>query len=82
MNKNLTISAIVTILMAIAMVSAATPDYGACPGYGMMNGFYSGYGSGFMILSWITYLLLIALIIAAIYWLIKNANRKNKNTLK
>jgi uncharacterized membrane protein len=75
MNKNLIISIVVTILTAIVAVSAATNDYGTCPGYGMMNG---GYGSSFMILSWITYILLIALIIAAIYWLIKNANKRKK----
>lgn len=75
MNK-IIISTIVTILIAIAMISAATSDYGTCPGYGMMNGFYGNYGSGFMILSWIIYILLIALIIASIYWLIKSANRK------
>jgi hypothetical protein len=37
---------------------------------------YGGYGFGFAILSWITSLLVIGLIIAAIYWLIKSANRK------
>jgi len=34
------------------------------------------YGLGFGILSWIFSLLGIGLIIAAIYWLIKSANRK------
>jgi hypothetical protein len=48
-------------------------DYGVCPMGGMM---YGNYGSGFMILSWITYLLVITLVIAAIYWLIKSANKK------
>jgi uncharacterized membrane protein len=42
--------------------------------YQMMSG---GYGFGFGILSWITSLLFIALIVAAIYWLVKSANRKN-----
>ena len=40
-------------------------------GNGMM-----GYGTGAFVLGWITYLLVIALIIAAIYWLIKTANKK------
>ena len=38
---------------------------------GMMNGFY-----GTSIFGGITYILLIALIIAAIYWIIKSANRR------
>ena len=41
----------------------------------MMSG-YGGYGSGMIFLGWITYLLTIALIIAAIYWLIQTAKRK------
>src|SRR3989344_4905044 len=50
-------------------------------GYGMtgmmqmMTG-YGGYNAGTILLSWITYLLTIALIIAGIYWLVKTANRK------
>ena len=47
---------------------------------GMMSMMYGngmmGYGTGTAILGWIVYLLVIALIIAAIYWLIKTANRK------
>ncbi|MBS3099338.1 hypothetical protein J4462_03940 [Candidatus Pacearchaeota archaeon] len=45
---------------------------------GMMNTMtgYGGYNAGAVLLSWITYLLTIALIIAGIYWLIKTANRK------
>ncbi|VVB77772.1 Uncharacterised protein [uncultured archaeon] len=72
MNKSLIVAIIGTILVSIAYVSAAPNDY-SC---GMMNGFYGGYGSGFMILSWLTFILVIALIIAAIYWLIKSANKK------
>ncbi|MBI2047016.1 hypothetical protein HYT26_02535 [Candidatus Pacearchaeota archaeon] len=50
-------------------------------GYGgMMSMMYGngmmGYGTGTAVLGWIVYLLVIALIIAAIYWLIKTANRK------
>src|SRR3989344_9159907 len=46
------------------------------PMMNMMGGYYNGYGSGMMFLVWLTYLLIIALIVAAIYWLIKSANRK------
>ena len=52
-------------------------------GYGMMGmmqmmsgSSYVGYNSGTILLSWITYLLTIALMIAGIYWLVKTANRK------
>ena len=41
----------------------------------MMNGFYGEYGSGFMIFSYITFILLIGLFGAGIYWLIKSANK-------
>jgi len=45
---------------------------------GMMNMMagYGGYNAGAVLLSWITYLLTIALMIAGIYWLVKTANRK------
>jgi len=47
---------------------------------GMMSMMYGngmmGYDTGTAILGWIVYLLVIALIIAAIYWLIKTANKK------
>ncbi len=77
------------ILSALGIVSAA--QYGMMgndgqfypsQGYGMMGGMmqmmygYGGYGYGMMLIGWITYLLIIALIITAIYWLIKSANRK------
>ncbi len=43
----------------------------------MISGYgYGGYNSGTILLSWITYLLTIALMIAGIYWLVKTAKRK------
>ncbi len=44
----------------------------SCPMFGGSFG-YSGFGIG---LSWISYFLFIALIIAGIYWLIKSANKE------
>ncbi len=44
-----------------------------CPMAGMM---YGQYGWGLGILSWITSLLIIGLLVAAIYWLVKSANKK------
>jgi hypothetical protein len=43
---------------------------------GMMNGLYGGYGSGIMVLSWLTWLLAAGLMTAGIYWLIKSANKR------
>jgi hypothetical protein len=39
---------------------------------------YGNTGGG-IFLMWITYLLFIGLLAAAIYWLIKSANQKNQN---
>ncbi len=59
------------------MMSGRQSVYGSG---GMMSMTYGngmmGYGTGTAILGWVVYLLVIALIIAAIYWLIKTANRK------
>lgn len=76
MNKPLVSGILTLLVMSISLISAGPIDSKTCPGYGMMSGLYGSYGSGFMILGWITYILLIVLIIAAIYWLIKNANKK------
>ncbi len=48
-----------------------------CPAGGMMGGFYGNYGNTAMIISWLVFILCIALIIAAIYWFITSANKKN-----
>jgi len=45
---------------------------------GDMMGMYGAYGGTGMIFGWVFYLLVIVLIIAAIYWLIKSANSKNR----
>lgn len=76
MNKiNLALIAVVLISAIIVTVSAQE-QYNCPMGGGMMYGLYGSYGTGFMLLSWITYILITALIIAGIYWLIKNANKK------
>jgi hypothetical protein len=80
-----------SVIFLIGIASAQTYQYGMMGGdgqfyptgssgfgggmMGMMGG-YGNYGSGIMALSWFTYLLFIALVITAIYWLIKSANRK------
>ncbi|MEK6859756.1 MAG: hypothetical protein AABX54_02980 [Nanoarchaeota archaeon] len=75
MNKNIILATIGTILTSIAFISAQE-QYNCPMGGGMMYGIYGGYGSGMMLFSWVTYILVIALIVAAIYWLIKSAGKK------
>ena len=74
-NLNLLILTGILVMSSLAMISAQE-QYNCPMGGGMMYGLYGGYGSGMMFLSWITYVLFIVLIIAGIYWLFKNANRK------
>jgi len=66
-------------LSLIGIVSAQ--QYGNCPMGsfgGMMYGFSGGYGAGMMIFSWVISVLVIALITAAIYWLVKSASNKKQ----
>ena len=71
-------SILAVFLFSITLVSAQQ-EYN-CPMGGMMSGYgnmmYGGYGSGTMIFGWVLSILVIALIAAAIYWLIKSANRR------
>lgn len=77
MKKNIvkTILIFAVALFSIAFVSAQE-QYNCPMGGGMMYGTYGGYGAGIMLFSWVTWILTIALIVAGIYWLIKNANKK------
>ncbi len=68
------ILAIATFLGLMPIISAQQTN--TCPMTGVGGMMYGGYGSGFLVLSWITYILVIALIIAGIYWLVKSANKK------
>ncbi len=63
--------------MSDAMRSQVLQGSGGMMG-GMMNWAWGSnqYGSGPFVLTWIIMILVILLIIAAIYWLIKTANRK------
>jgi len=72
---NFSIALIILVsILSILMVSAQT-DYSNCPvGYGGMM--YGLYGSSAMVLGWVISLLVIVLIVAAIYWLIKSAQKK------
>ena len=65
------IGAAFTLIFILNLVSAAYSDE-SC---NMMSGLAGGYGAGVMFFGWITYLLAISLIIAAIYWFIKSAGK-------
>ena len=69
---------IIVGIMSVLLAGIASAQTYNCPGGGMMGGFYGGYGTGAMILSWIFSLLVIALIVAGIYWLIKSANTEKR----
>lgn len=68
------------VILAIAVILVfGILSFNRIGGYGGMMSRYSmmgGYGYGAMFFGWITWILVIALIIAAIYWLIKSANAK------
>jgi len=74
--KNLIFGIFAVVLFTTVIVSAQ--EQFNCPmgSGGMMYGLYGGYGSGMMLFSWATYILFIILVVAAIYWLFKNANKK------
>ena len=69
-NNNLIIG-----ILAVAAILIVLGIFGSGFGsYGMME----GYSSGFMSFGWIFNVLVIILIIAGIYWLIKNANHNER----
>jgi len=49
-----------------------------CPMGGIGGMMYGQYGLGFGILAWVTSLLVVGLLVAGIYWLIKSANKKER----
>lgn len=73
MKRMFFITTAVLIMALAGQIFADPEDLPACGVSGMM---YGSYGSGFLVLSWITYILIIGLILASIYWLIKSANKK------
>lgn len=80
----ITIVIIVSILLSLTFVLACEENETGMQsmmgnniaGGWMMYGMYGGYGADMMLFSWITWFLVVILIIAAIYWLVKSANKK------
>ena len=70
-QKNLLMVILVIFLFSISLVAAHMGESHS----EMMYGAYGGTG---MIFGWILYLLVIALIVAAIYWLIKSASSRDR----
>ena len=75
MNTKTLTSWLVGLILAMGLASAVTNDYD-CPMGGMMYGAFGGYGPGAMLFSWIIYILVITLLIAAIYWLFSSTKKK------
>jgi len=76
MKTKMNFSIISMALISIISISSVSAQEYDCPmgGYGgMMTG---SYGAGGLFFGWVTSILIIALIIAAIYWLIKSAQGK------
>ena len=69
-------SLFIGFILALSLASAALTNNYSCGGSGMMYGAFGGYGVSVMFFSWIIYILVVVLIIAAIYWLVKSANKK------
>lgn len=75
-NNNLTIllSVIAAIILFSGIFSLSMTN--RFDQYGMMGMMGGTYGYGMMFFGWITWVLVIVLIISGIYWLIKTADRK------
>lgn len=73
--ENIFIIIVAAVLVISVLTIFSTPNQTRMGG--MMYGMFRGYGYGFMLLGWLTYLLIITLIVAAIYWLIKSTNKKS-----
>jgi uncharacterized membrane protein len=64
------------IIAAVAVLFLIFLGVGSANNYNMMGMVYGNYGYGMMFFGWITWIVIVILMIAAIYWLIKSANKK------
>lgn len=78
MKKILMTLALFSLLALASAQTLQTQGYNCPMGSfgGMMYGYSGAYGTSAMLFSWIISILLIVLIIVAIYWLYKSANKK------
>lgn len=78
MTDNLMIGMIiiVCIVLFIGILGFGGIMAGGFGGMMMPYGMMGGYGYFSMLLGWISWIFIIALIIAIIYWLVKNANKR------
>ena len=72
-NKNTWIWIIVGVCIFALLSIFNFARFGTNGVPGMMGG---SYGSGMMFFGWMTWLLMVALMLAGIYWLVRTANRK------
>lgn len=87
-NRNwIWIIAAVIILLSIVFIFGGSGGYDqdSDAGYGMMNMMYGNNGYVLMFLGWITWILIVVLLIAAISWFMRNKNQeeiKNKRIVR
>ncbi|MBS3089126.1 hypothetical protein J4402_05150 [Candidatus Pacearchaeota archaeon] len=76
--KNNTLAIIIIVAIAVFLLSGIFSFSFAnkFAQYGMMGMMGGGYGYSMMFFGWITWVLVVVLIIAGIYWLIKTADKK------
>jgi uncharacterized membrane protein len=74
MKKNNSGPWIIVAICAVLLISFF--GFAGFGNYGMMGMMGGNFGYGMMFYGWITWILVIALMIAAIYWFIKSANKK------
>ena len=67
----------------VAIIAVAVLLFSGIFGFGFRNyGMMYGYGDGFMLYNGIFSILIIVLIVAGIYWLIKNSNHTNREKIR
>ncbi|MBS3095165.1 hypothetical protein J4231_00630 [Candidatus Woesearchaeota archaeon] len=73
MRKGILMASVAMAIAAFASIAYADLGFGGCNMGGMM---YGNYGPSALIFGWLNYVLIIALVVAAIYWLVKSAKKR------
>ncbi len=77
-KKDNTLTIVIIVIIAVLLLSGIF-SFSFANGfsqYGMMGMMGGSFGYGMMFFGWITWVLIIVLIIAGIYWLIKTADKR------